>query len=94
MTTEPVGDVVLAVLVVDEAEVVVDEDEVVEVEEVEEELVEGSVLVLVPVLVELDEVDELGEDESGCSLRMIEVHVPLPGLKESRRVLLGGQDKK
>ena len=84
----------LAVLVVVEAEVVVDEDEVVEVEE---ELVEGdepSVLVLVPVLVELDEVDGLGEDESGCSLRVIEVHVPLPGFKESRRASLGGQDKK
>jgi hypothetical protein len=61
LTTEPVGDVVLAVLVVLEAEVVVDEDEVVDVEElVPEELVEGeepALLVLVPVLVELDEVD-------------------------------------
>ena len=92
----------LGLLVVVEAEVVVDEDEVVEVEEVEEELVpeelvegdEPSVLVLVPVLVELDEVDGLWEDESGCSVRVIEVHVPLPGLKESRRALLGGQDKK
>jgi hypothetical protein len=60
-----------------------------------EELVEEEELVvLVPVLVELDEVDGFEEDESGCSLRMIEVHVPLPGLKESRRASLGGQDKK
>ena len=104
----------LAVLVVLEAEVVVDEDEVVEVEELVPDvvpasvpevlvlLVEGeepSVLVLVPVLVELDvpvpdEPDGVEEDVRGISVRVMEEHEPLPGLKESRRASLGGQYKK
>jgi hypothetical protein len=98
LTTEPVGDVVLAVLVVLEADVVVEEDEVVEVEELVPEVV--PVLVAeVLVLVELDvsgspdELDGLEEEVRGCSVRVIELHVALAGigLKESRRASLGGQ---
>jgi len=57
------------------------------------EVDESEALVEVPELV-LDEPDGVESDEMGCSVRVIAVQVPLPGVKERRSALLGGQTKK
>lgn len=97
----------LAVLEVVEAEVVVAGGEVVDpvvlspevlvlvvpAPEVEDEV--SATLVLVDVVEStLDELEGVETVEMGCSVRVMEEQVPLPGFKERRSASLGGQYKK
>lgn len=61
--------------------------------EVEDEV--SAALVLVDVVESaLDELEGVERVERGCSVRVMEEQVPLPGFKDRRSASLGGQYKK